>query len=75
MCWPSIHVFCNHQGNFKYIIPESYEKFNLRNVQYAYLFSRCFIGHFKEPTKSLPLEGKVSGAEPTWLNVTEIFRA
>ena len=25
MCWPSIHVFCNHQGNFIYIIPESYE--------------------------------------------------
>ena len=35
MCWPSIHVFCNHQGNFIYIIPESYEKFNLRNVQYT----------------------------------------
>ncbi len=35
MGWPSIHVFCNHQGDFSYIIPESCDRFNLRIVQYA----------------------------------------
>ena len=37
---------------------------------------RCgIIGNLNGVTKSLPLEGKVSGAELSWLNVTEKFRA